>query len=111
MPAPPARIFRQRSLPGVSSTASSLRSAPAVFKQHVFPDVRGHHLADLARLQQHAGAETVGPARLLETAVSPCTWRRLHLGDQVLRNAAQAEAAGEQRPYRPLADSLPAPLQ
>ena len=89
-----ADFFRQRSLRG--ELYRQLAAQHQLFKQRVFPDVRGHHLADLARLQQHAETETVDPA-VVGDHRQPLHLATLHLGDQVLGNAAQAEAAGEQR--------------
>ena len=89
-----ADFFRQRSLRG--EFYRQLAAQHQLFKQRVFPDVRGHHLADLARLQQHAETETVDPA-VVGDHRQPLHLATLHLGDQVLGNAAQAEAAGEQR--------------
>ena len=89
-----ADFFRQRSLRG--EFYRQLAAEHQLFKQRVFPDVRGHHLADLARLQQHAETETVDPA-VVGDHRQPLHLATLHLGDQVLGNAAQAEAAGEQR--------------
>ena len=61
----------------------------------VLADIGRDHLPDLARSQQHAEARAVDAA-LLETTVRSLT-PLADRGDQVLRDAAQAEAAGHDR--------------
>ncbi|MNH84470.1 hypothetical protein D3C73_368940 [compost metagenome] len=65
-----------------------------LFEQLVFADVGGHDLADLAVGQQHAEAETVDAAVVGNDGEVAGAFA-LDLGDQVFRDAAQAEAASD----------------
>ncbi|MNH98871.1 hypothetical protein D3C73_516230 [compost metagenome] len=65
-----------------------------LFEQLVFADVGRHHFADLAVGQQYAEAETVDAAVVGDHGEVACALA-LDLGDQVFRDAAQAEAASD----------------
>ena len=77
---------------GLNSSSSSPREVLA-HELGVLADVGGDHLLDLPGLEQEAEAEVVdagvvgGDGEVLHTAVADG-------GDEVLRDAAEAEAAG-----------------
>ncbi|MCY1369403.1 hypothetical protein D9M69_564410 [compost metagenome] len=67
-----------------------------VFEQLVFANVGGHYFFDLPVFQQHAKTETVDAAVVGNHGQVTGAFA-LDLGDQVFRNAAQAEAASDYR--------------
>ena len=95
MPAPPARM-RSASVPcGLNSSSSSF-ARNCRSNSLVLADVRRHHLADLPRLEQQAEAEAID-AGVVGDDGEIARARVAQREDEILRNAAQAEAAGHHR--------------
>jgi hypothetical protein len=65
-------------------------------EQRVLAYIGGNHLADLAVFQQHAKAEAVDAAVVGDHGQAAHALA-LDLGDEVFRDATQAEAAGQHR--------------
>ena len=103
MPAPPARSF-SASVPWGVSCELELARQHLALELLVLADVGGDHLRDLPGLEQQPHAEVVHAGVVADDreALGAAVHQRL---DEVLGNAAQAEAAGGDRdvvPHEPL---------
>ena len=92
MPAPPARS-RSASVPCGTSSSSSSPASTWRSNSFVLAHVGGHHLADLAPLEQWAHAEIIDAGVVSDDRQFARTGLQQAV-NEIFRYAAQAEASG-----------------